>query len=508
MKILGQILSLILCFQLIVGCNSAAQKGGDMIAPRAPSSSETVELSGSIASAIHRLGDMLWPRAIAAEGTLHIYDVSSPTAPVELHSQTISGESVFRIKLSRAEVRAKLIKAVFVSSEGDAKSRETLFDIQGTEARMDASMDIRTSLRSKIFEAQLIAEDVADARSRFREIKADSIEEELALLGSGDILEELMLDPALTKSVAELVAKRRIAAQSGDSEASEELHRQLFSLAVESGVVTDQAVLSCGASGGSFYFKDRSFQVYVKPIEKEVYEKFPGTTELGVVTSPEEATKILKSLTTTMAELSKNFEKNLSVRIYFKELERSNKPVQTCRLFGQEQSEAELELADKEYFDRDILNSLGLDEVKTIDDALVRLAELYLKSLEQLDANTADMYLDPLVVEHAQKSVGRLFEARFVEFFNQLNPSKFASVSEFDLSHFDAVDFQLLASVREGSALLNVAHEETEASMKEALAAQEMAPEEFEARFAEQLQLAKYLRKIKQIELELSLRRN
>lgn len=512
MNIIGRILSLILCFQLGVGCNSAAQKGGDIIAPRAPTSSDTVELSGSIASAIHLLSDMFWPRAIAAEGTIHIYDVSIPTAPIELHSLRLSGENVFRLKLQKSAVRAKLIKAVFVSSEGDAKSRETLFDIQGTEARMDASMDIGTSLRSKIFEAQLIAEDVADARSRFREIKADSIEEDLALLGSGELLEGLMLDPALTKSVAELVAKRRIAEQSGDSVASEELHRQLFSLAVESGVVTDQAVLSCGGSGGSFYFKDRSFQVYLKPIEKEAYEKFPGTTELGVVTNSDEATKILNSVTSTMVELSKNFEKNLSVRIYFKELERSNKSVLSCRLFGLEQSEAEaadqFQIEAKEFFDRDILNSLGLDEAKTIDEAVARLAELYLKTLDQLDTNTADMYLDPYVVDHAQKSVTRLFEARFVEFFNQLSPPKFASGYEIDLSHFDAVDFQSLASFKEGSALLDVAYGETVASSKETLASQEMAPEEMEARFAEHLQLAKYLRKIKQVEMEILLRRN
>ena len=61
--------------------------------------------------------------------------------------------------------------------------------------------------------------------------------------------------------------------------------------------------------------------------------------------------------------------------------------------------------------------------------------------------------------------------------------------------------------MREGSALLNVAHDETVVSLKEALAAQEMAPEEMEARFAEQLQLAKYLWKIKHVELELLLRR-
>jgi hypothetical protein len=495
MKILSQILSLTLCFQLVAGCNSGGAKGGDLIAPRSvPSASETVEMSGSIASALQLLNEMLWPRAVAGEGTLHIYDVSNPTTPIELHAEEISGESVFNVKLKRAMVRSKLLKAVFASSEGDAKSRETLFDMQGTEARIDASMDVGTSLRSKIFEAQLIAEDVADARSRFREIKADSIDDELALLGSGELLEKLMLDPALTRSVAELVAKRRIAAQSGDSEASEELHKQLFAFAVQNGVVTDEAVLSCGVKGGSFYFKDRSFQVYLKPIEKEVYEKFPSTTELGVVSSSDEATKILKSVTSTMSELSQHFEKNLSVRIYFKDLERSNKPLLSCRLFGQELSEADLaaqsELEAKEFFDRDILNSLGLDEVKTIDEALKRLSELYLKSLEQLDANTADMYLDPLVVESAQKSVARLFEARFVEFFNQLSPSKFASAYEIDLSHFDDINDQSLTS------------------LKEALASQEMAPEEMEARFAEQLHLAKYLWQIKQIELEISLRRN
>lgn len=506
MKILGQILSLILCFQL-AGCNSAAPKGGDLIAPRgAPSTSDTVELSGSIASALQVMDSLLWPRAHAAEGTLHIYDVSNPAAPVELHTEEISGGAAFRVTLKRAAVRAKLLKAVFSSSEGDDKSRESLFDLQGTEARVDASMDTTTSLRSKIFLAQIIAEDAPDARDRFREIKADSIEDELALLGNAELVEKLLLGSEMASSVLELMAKHRIAAATGDSFASEELQRELFSMAVQSGVVTDEAVLNCDGTESALYFKDRSFRVSLVPIDKEVVEKFSGSTELGDVSTSDEATKMLKSMAATITELSKAFEKNLSVRIYFEELERANKPLLSCRLFGLEPSEADLaaqaELETKELFDRSILDSLSVGDVRDSDEALKRLADLYKKTLQQLDDSTKELYLDPLVVEKARESVARLFEARFREFYLQLNPSKFTATDDLDLSSFDAVDLRSVASVREGSVLLEKALDKTLTYLKETL-----APEELEARVAEQLQWLKYLKLMRLLELETTLER-
>jgi hypothetical protein len=508
MKIFCQTLTLIISFQLAVGCNSAAVSGDAITRPKTPtpSTGDSLEISGSIARVINTFSGLMMSSAHAVEGNLYIYDVTNPLAPSEMHAETISGKYNFKVKMKKSEVGSKLLKAVFVSSEGHEKSRELLFDLEGSESIVDASMDENTSMRSKIFEAQLIAENVSDFKSRFKEIKSDSLSNEFAMLGDSTLLSKLMLDPSLSVSIAELIARRRIAVSKGDVDGSFELQRKLFSIAVDNGVVTDQSVLNCGSNSGTFFFTDRKFRVFAKPIDVEIFKKYNGLIELGIVSTPDEAAKKITELVSILSEFSKSIEKNMSARIFFEELDLDLKPILSCRLFGQEVSESELmeinNLLEKDNVNSYFFNSLSYVDVGSIDEALQKLFDLYVKTNLDFKESTASLWPDPLIVSEASKRTNFLFEKRFIEFFKYFNETKSSYPYELDTSFFQAVDFESVGTSDKGYKHLLEAHDKTLSSLKEFLSTQKIEPYEVEIIMNEQSYLCKYLLEVKLMEMK------
>ena len=501
-----QTLTMIISFQLAVGCNGTAAPSGRLIKTPTPSSGDSLEISGSIARVINSFSALMMSSAHAAEGKFSIYDVTNPLAPYEIHTETISGKDTFKVKMKKSEVGSKLIKAVFVSTEGSEKSRELLFDLEGTESFVDASMDENTSMRSKIFEAQLIAENVSDFKSRFKEIKSDSLSNEFALLGDSALLSKLLLDPSLSISVAELIAKRRIAINEGNVKGSLELQRKIFSVAVIKGVVTDQSVLNCGSNSGTFFFKDRKFRVFAKPIEMEVFKEYNGLIELGIVSTPDEAAKKINELVSILSESSKINERNMSARIFFEELDLDLRLIMSCRLFGQEISESEImeinNLSEKDYVNSDILNSLSYSEVANIDEAIQRLFDFYIKTMLDFRESTASLWPDPIMVSGATKRINFIFEKRFIEFFKYFNQTKSSYPYELDTSFFQSVDFDSLGTPDKGYNQLLQAHDKTLSSLKDFLSTQEIGTYEFEIIMNEQSYLCNYLLELKLMELE------
>lgn len=507
MKKICQTLTMIISFQLAVGCNGAAGPSGAIIVPKTPnpSSGDSLEISGSIARVINTLSGLMISSAYAAEGDLYIYDVTNPLAPNKMHTETISGNNTFKVKMKKSEVGSKLIKAVFVSTEGNEKSREFLFDLEGSESFVDASMDENTSIRSKILEAQLIAENVSDFKSRFKEIKSDSLATELAMFGDSAMLSKLLFDPSLSSSIAELIAKRRIAVNEGNIEGSFELQKRIFSVAIDNGIVTDQSILNCGPNSGTFFFKDRKFRVFAKPIEMELFKKYNGLIDLGFVSTPDEAAKKIAELVSLLSVVSKNVEKNMSARIFFEELDLELRPIMSCRLFGQELTDSELmeinNLSSKEYVNADILNSLSYIEVGSIDEALQRLFDLYVQTSLELEESTASLWLDPLMLSDASIRVSSLFEKRFIDFFKYFNQTKSSYKYEIDTSFFQSVDFATVGTPDNGYKQLLQAHDKTLSSIKDFILTQEVESYEAEIIMNEQSSLCKYLLQLKLMEM-------
>ena len=179
MNMVSRLLSLIVCLQLAVSCgpsplkvtfndisptenNSGSGNSGSSSGSGSGSSSggsgvpeeETITINGLI-SAVKAVSDFIFPSAMAAEGTLKVFDLSDPLDPKELASRDITGTDAFSISLSKEMIQGKLIKLNFVSSEGVVKNRDQIFTIDEGQETASAELNQDNAIIAKVIEDYL-----------------------------------------------------------------------------------------------------------------------------------------------------------------------------------------------------------------------------------------------------------------------------------------------------------------------------------------------------------------
>lgn len=185
MKSLSRTLSMILCFQLLFGCNQFNFENR-------PES--FIDIRGSIASTVNRIGNLLIPSAMADDGELRIYDVTNPENPIEIYySQKINGED-YHVRIEREKVLGKTLKVSYQNYTQD-KFREAIVVTNHDEKEILSDLNIYTTIRSELISS--IAERAnheRDYQKIMEELKGKAESHDLGLPDQEETINKLLFN--------------------------------------------------------------------------------------------------------------------------------------------------------------------------------------------------------------------------------------------------------------------------------------------------------------------------
>jgi hypothetical protein len=405
MKTLSRILSLIVSSQLMVGCNQVSTNN-TTIKTKAPGSRDSITISGSIASTIHHLTNLIMPNAMAADGTLILYDISNTNAePVEIDRWEISGET-YSIKAKKSLAQDKILKLSFESNDPD-KNREILIDASGSVNSIEAPINPEEYFKSKIFESQLKSEfrgftgNIKEIKASFSAMKGESFESELALLGNNNEMLN-MINPGNStyiSDMANLIHNYRLATDDTDRD---NYKTQLLDIGKNLGVIDEsgiieetavikdnQAILKCSGNEGSFIFNDdQLFNVFATSEDADFINQYQGASYFGSIKSSDEAQESIKTLISNLTELSKANSRNISARINFVGFDGKELTFNSCQLSGLAMSAEELDsIKDSSsgvIFDESFLQSAPLERFANYEEGARYLDEMNNKTIVSL----------------------------------------------------------------------------------------------------------------------------
>jgi hypothetical protein len=470
MKTLSRILSLIICFQLMVGCNQVSTSSGT-IKTKAPGSSDTMTISGSIASTIHHLTNLIIPNAMAADGTLILYDISNTNAePVEIDRWEISGET-YSIKAKKSLAQDKILKLSFESNDPD-KNREILIDASGSVNSIEAPINPEEYFKSKIFESQLKSEfsgftgNIKEIKARFSAMKGESFESELALLGSNNEILKMINsgNSSYISDMANLIHNYRLAKDDTDRD---NYKTQLLDIGKNLGVIDEsgiieetpaikdnQAILKCSGNEGAFIFNDdQLFNVFATSEDPDFINQYQGASYFGSIKSSDEAQESIKKLISNLTEISKAYSRNISARINFVGFDGKELTFNSCQLSGLPMSAEELDsIKDSSsgvIFDESFLKSVPLEKIANYEEGARSLDEMNNKtivSLKNLLTGVEDIISNALM-ENQIPLIKALNESRLGELKDFFSSPKISTLDMEKLSTDDVGDFDSSYSI-------------------------------------------------------------
>jgi hypothetical protein len=273
----ARILSFILCFQLAVSCNSY-EASTTVSNSLNPIPEGFFRLNGILSKTFNVLSNSLMPSAVAAEGTITVYDMKDPSDPKEIHSQTISGTDEFSIDLKEEEVSSGLIGVHFVSTEDSLKNRIYLSEVS---SEITADMNQAESFKSEILYHQLSQEvsstlvDLDSVRERFSNLNKEyDFDTEVKRFGNDSAVKDLLLNADTRQSMLEFIASARLQDSQKNDSTKLELRNKFFAFAGEAGAIKDEFILTCDNKGASVYISEhRNFYMDIEAVELGLIEK-------------------------------------------------------------------------------------------------------------------------------------------------------------------------------------------------------------------------------------------
>ena len=456
MKTLSRTLSLIISFQLMWGCNQVSTSSGT-IKTRAPGSTDTISISGSIASTIHNLSNLIMPNAMAAIGTLYLYDDSDLSAPPVLLDQwEISGDT-YSINAKKSVTQGKILKLSFESSEDSGKNREIFIDAsEAVNSKIEAPINHQEYFKSKVLETQLQSEfeggsftNMKEVKARFSAMKRESFDSELALLGdNGEMLDMINAgDSDSILSMAKLIYNHRLAKLKGDADSINSIKSTLFGYGQKIGVIKDdQSLLSCSANQGTFIFNNQYFDVFVLSDDAD----FGSVKLYGQVKNTEDAQKMINDLVNSLAKMSDKLKRDISARINFVAYDAKTEEmnVKSCLLSGREMSAEELaaikDSSSGVMFDESFLKSVPFDQFSNMAEGEKYLNEMLNRTrdaLKNLLANGVDDKVRNALMENQLPLIKALFDSRIAELRDFFASPKVSTLEMEQLSTGDVLDF-------------------------------------------------------------------
>ena len=506
MKTITKFLTFIISFQLLWGCNSP---GGQQVVNTkvnnpTPSSEESVEINGTIANVIQNISSLLFSSAHASEGKLYVYDISIPVEePVILFTAEISGESEYSLKLKRSLIKGKLLKLKFDSYEGAEHSRDFIIEPGDGETVISADMDLDSTIKAKVLDAQLKVEytsgkisNTLEVKERFRKYKDSNVDSELELLGDKAALIKLIFDPAFSDTLTKMLATHRI---SSDSD-KEEVKNNLFAF-IESGEpLAPEHELSCSGNEGRFIMKgEQVFKVFAEGVQDEVINEFGKILDLGSISNSTEADERILKLVQTLTDVGSKFGDKFSATIYFVNSEKENEIKYSCLLSGQGGSDPATLLMDST-----ILNSVSFKELKSVDEGVENLKLAFEKTVEDLKNQSSNSKLSPDELAKAFEEqivlAKSLYEERVSLLIQHMNGSYVI-----DPVYLESVTFEKVETEEEGLKSLYQAYEKTLAVLKEQISSRRISGPELDKIMEEQVPFAKKLLEARIEELRFTL---
>ncbi len=276
-RLAARVLSFILCFQLAVSCNTY-EASTTISSSLNPVPEGFIRLNGILSKTFNILSDSLMSSAVAAEGTITVYDMKDPSDPKEIHSQTISGTDEFSIDLKEEEVGSGLIGVHFVSTEDSLKNRMYFSEIS---SEITADMNEAESFKSEILYHQLAQEVSSSAveleavKDRFKNLNQEfDLDKEVKRFGNYEGAKNLLLNVATRESMLELIISARLQDSQKDHSAQLALRNQFYEFAGKEGVIKDEFILTCDNKGATVYLsKNRDFYMEAEAVELGLIEK-------------------------------------------------------------------------------------------------------------------------------------------------------------------------------------------------------------------------------------------
>jgi hypothetical protein len=506
MKTITKFLTFIISFQLLWGCNSP---GGQQVVNTkvnnpSPGLEESVQINGTIANVIQNISSLLFSSAHASEGKLYVYDISIPVDdPVILFTAEISGESDYSLKLKKSLIKGKLLKLKFDSYEGAEHSRDFIIEPGESETVISADMDLESTLKAKVLDAQLRVEyssgkisNSLEVKERFRKYKDSKVDSELELLGDKAALIKLIFDPGFSDKITKMLATYRI---SSDID-KEEVKNKLFAF-IESGEpLAPEHELTCSGNEGRFIMKgEQVFQVFAEGVQDQVVNEFGTRLDLGSISNSTEADERIHKLIQILTDVGSKFGDKFSATIYFVNSEKENEIKYSCLLSGQGGSDPASLLMDSTF-----LNSVSFKDLKSIDEGLENLKLAFEKTIEDLKNQSSSSKLSPdelaKAFEEQKVLVKSLYEERISLLTHYIN-----ALYAMDPVYLESVTFEKVETEEEGLKMLYQAYEKTLVVLKEQISSRGVSGPELDKIMDEQVPFAKKLLEARMEELRFTL---
>lgn len=391
MKTLSRTLAMIISLQLAVGCN------GEMFAINQttvlPGASDSISIEGSISRTFNTLSNLILPSAMAQDGKIQVYDITSPDEELLLHEEEIEGTS-YSVVLKRSEVDGKLLKVKYESYADEALSRSLLLEASPVDNKIEASIDEDKSIQSNIAEARLKRDlgngviDKSQVKERLAEIKSNFTEDSYNIVDDKDLMLKLFRNSKVVQAASEIVAGYNA---SEDENEKRQLRRKLMYISYKNEIIEQLPRLNCSDKSQSLFVPDIgvSYSIKISAVDKPSTKiASPGLQEIASVTNFEESDQIfhevMEKLRVTSQEDNVNYGLNVVV-----ESEKGEKV--SCVAYGLKNISTEASKPDEgaapspyEY-DKRILDSHDFTELASYEENEKRLYDLFMKTIEDFE---------------------------------------------------------------------------------------------------------------------------
>lgn len=479
MQFFKRLVSQVLILQLFMSCtsNNGSIHSGVKNSPVLPGN--TIEINGLISQAFKSISNILISEAMAASGTITLYDLTNPETPVEIYSQEITGSSYYSIKLNKAEVSSKILKASFISNEDMTKSRDILFEVKSSDVVVDGSMNEDLTLQALILEEQLQFElnqgeiQLAEIKERFRIIKDESTSEITDILGDKATVMKLSQNPETKKMFREIAVQYKRALKESDEAAQSELRQKLFDVGKSSGAMTSDSVISCNGSSGYFLFQDRTYNVFAVSDQAEIWNTFGKRLVFDKITSSNSASDIFLKLKNILKEVSDKYETRMSAVIYFEPADGIPSPIQSCKISIQE-SYNSIWKAPEEFpykVDLTLFKKINYTDFETFDEVQSQIVETYFIAIKDLYTKLEETDLSSdqrnmilwKEIQLSNEEVTKTVEEIYAYFIK----SKYPEMNDaFNTTFFDIIFYNQIDSVDQGQNLMAEALENSIENLK------------------------------------------
>jgi hypothetical protein len=440
MKTISRTLAMIVSLQLAVGCEPYGNSAGRGL----PGSvSDSLEISGSIARSI---SNFIMPSAVAADGTLSVYDASMPDALVEIYSEELSGSDDYSIQVQKSLVQGRLIKIKFISNEGDEKNRDLLLMAGDAGANLNGSLDEDSSIRSIILEQQLKVElgrgeivSLKQVKDRFAGLKDAGIDSEMDILGDRDALMKMFQSGKFRETAAELLAVYRLAIEQGNTEEANNVVQKLLYYSIRAGVMRD-GILKCAEDKNSAKLliadSEHSYNFVAIGNDEEVIDAFGEEADFGSASDSEKSAEILSNILGKLGEISKKVGRNLSVELIVRGNDKSQ---QSCTLYGQPKSAEDVKEDESlepalDEIDTRILNAVTFEELEGFEHGREVLSKAFDVTVEDLKKRLEAAKVDPKeaagILEEQVELAKGLLDLRMKELDAYFNQAKMKMVEK------------------------------------------------------------------------------